>query len=328
MSEADRHALDDDAADTGRGARHSATVVKTAFALAVLGFGVAFVASRWTKVRAALGDTSPGWVIVAVVAAACGQWAAAMGFRATLAATSRALPVRDVARVYFVSQLGKYVPGSVWPIVAVTQMCRRYGISRSAAAVGSMLALVFSLVIGAIVGALLLLVGVAKDVTGLWWLVLVIPVSLVVLHPHVVAFVVDRAFRLAKRTPVDVRLVGRVRAEALAWPAVSWLLLGVQCWALVVALGGPVLGSLAGSIGGFALAYVAGTLFVPAPAGAGIREAVLGLSLAGVIAHSAGFTHEHLLVVVLLSRFLLAVLDFAQAGVTAVLNRHASAPVQ
>jgi hypothetical protein len=89
-----------------------------------------------------------------------------------------------------------------------------------------------------------------------------------------------------------------------------------------------VLGSLAGSIGGFALAYVAGTLFVPAPAGAGVREAVLGVSLAGVIAHSAAFTHEHVLVVVLLSRFLLAVLDFAQAGVAALANRRSAQTVQ
>lgn len=303
-------------------------LVKLAFGVAVLAFGIAFVVSRWAKVRTALGDTSPGWVALAVLAGAAGQWAAAMGFRAALTATSRALPVRDVARMYFVSQLGKYLPGSVWPLVAVTQMCRRYGISRPAAAVGGMLALVFSLVVGAIVGALLLLVGVAKDVAGLWWLVLVIPVSAAALHPRVIAGVVDRACRLARRPPVEVRLVGRVRLQAVGWPAVSWLLLGLQCWALVVALGGPPLGSLAGSIGGFALAYVAGTLFVPAPAGAGIREAVLGVALTGVIAHSAGFTHEHVLVVVLLSRFLLAVLDFAQAGVAAAVNRRTAPAVQ
>lgn len=299
----------------------TAVVVKIAFAVAVAAFGIAFVASRWTKVRAALVDTSPGWLALGVLAAALGQWAAALGFRAALHATSRELPVPDVARVYFVSQLGKYVPGSVWPIVAVTQMARRYGISRPAAAVGSMLALTFSLVLGAILGTLFLLVGVTKDVVGLWWLVLVLPVGAAALHPRVIEWVVDRAFRLARREPVEVRLQGRVLVAALAWPAVSWLLLGIQCWAVVVALGGPVLGSLAGSIGGFALAYVAGTLFVPAPAGAGVREAVLGVALAGVISSSAGFTHEHVLVVVLLSRFILAVLDFAQAGLASVLNR-------
>jgi hypothetical protein len=328
VSAAESQSPGDDGVIIERRGGRLTTLAKAAFGVAVLGFGIAFVASRWTKVWTALGDTAPGWVVLAVVAAAAGQWAAVLGFRATLTATSRELPVPDVARMYFVSQLGKYLPGSVWPIVAVTQMCRRYGIGRPAAAVGSLLALVFSLMVGAIVGTLLLLVGVAKDVSGLWWLVLVLPVSVATLHPRVIGFVVDRAFRVARRRPVQVQLSGRVLAAALAWPAVSWLLLGAQCWALVVALGGPVLGSLAGSIGGFALAYVAGTLFVPAPAGAGVREAVLGVALAGVIAHSAAFTHEHVLVVVLLSRFLLAVLDFAQAGVAALANRRSAQTVQ
>lgn len=308
--------------------RPLAVAVKVGFAVAVVVFGVVFVASRWAQVRSALRDTAPGWVVVAVIAAAAGQWAAALGFRAALTATSRELPVRDVARVYFVSQLGKYLPGSVWPIVAVTQMCRRYGISRSAAAVGSLLSLVLSLVVGAIVGAVLLLVGVAKDVSGLWWLLLVLPVGAAIVQPRLIAAVVDRAFRLARREPVEVRMDGRVRLQAIGWPAVSWLLLGLQCWALVVALGGPVLGSLAGAIGGFALAYVAGTLFIPAPAGAGVREAVLGVALAGVIAHSSGFSHDHVLVVVLLSRFLLAVLDFGQAGLAAAVSRRSPTAVQ
>jgi uncharacterized membrane protein YbhN (UPF0104 family) len=324
------NAADAGVADAGTDRRNSRTavLVKIAFGVAVAAFGIAFVVSRWTKVRSALSDTSPGWVVVAVVAAAAGQWAAALGFRAAFAATSRELPVRDVARMYFVSQLGKYLPGSVWPIVTVTQMSRRYGIGRPAAAVGSMLSLMFSLVLGAIIGAVMLLVGVAKDVSGLWWLLLVLPVCVAALQPSWIAAVVNRAFRLARREPVDVRLRGRLLIEALGWPALSWLLLGLQCWALVVALGGPVLGSLAGSIGGFALAYVAGTLFVPAPAGAGVREAVLGVALAGVVAHSATFTHEHVLVVVLLSRFLLAVLDFVQAGVATVLNRRAATGLQ
>jgi hypothetical protein len=69
------------------------------------------------------------------------------------------------------------------------------------------------------------------------------------------------------------------------------------------------------------LAYTAGTLFVPTPAGAGVREAVLGVALAAVITQSAAFTHNSIVVVVLLSRLIFAVLDFAQAGVAMLLSR-------
>lgn len=302
---------------------HASRLVKVLFGLAVLGFGIAFVASRWGRVSSALAATKPGWLVLGVVVAVAGQWAAALGFRALLSATSRPLPVPDVARVYFVSQLGKYIPGSVWPIVALTEMTRRYGVTRSAAALAGLLSLMFSLVVGAAVGAAFLLAGAVHGAASLWWLAVAVPVAVVLLHPRVINAATAWALRLLRRDPVPVRLGEGTLLRAVGWPLASWVLLGLHCWALVVALGGPAVDAVAAAIGGFALAYVAGTLFVPAPAGAGVREAVLGLALAGVVAQSATFGHDQVLVVVLLSRVLLALLDFAQAGVALAVNRRA-----
>jgi hypothetical protein len=313
----------DDAEVTARSPRRTAIDrgIKIVFGVAVLTFGVVFVVSRWSKLSGALAQAAPGWIVAAFLFAIVGQWAAALGFRATLAASSRWLPVVDVAQVFFVSQLGKYIPGSVWPIVAVTQMCRKYGISRRAAAIGGLLALLFSVVIGGLLGIVLVLVGASGGAAGLWWLALLVPLAFAALHPRVVVPTVDFSLRLTRRPPVELDLTGATLRGALGWPVVSWFFLGLQCWALVVALGGPPLRSLAASIGGFALAYAAGTLFVPAPAGAGVREAVLGLALANVIGASSSFDNEKVIVAVLLSRVLLAILDFAQAGVAVVVAR-------
>jgi hypothetical protein len=295
--------------------------VKIAFGVAVIGFGVVFVATRWSKLSGALAQAAPGWIVAAFLFAMAGQWAGALGFRAALAASSRWLPIVDVAQVFFVSQLGKYIPGSVWPIVAVTEMCRKYGIGRRAAAVGGLLAMLFSTVIGGLLGIVLVLVGASGGAAGLWWLVLLVPVALCAVHPRVVVPTVNFALRTVRRAPVDVDLSGAALRGSLGWPVVSWLLLGLQCWALVVALGGQPLPSLAASVGGFALAYAAGTLFVPAPAGAGVREAVLGIALVNVIGGSTSFDQDKVIVVVLLSRVMLAILDFAQAGAVVVLAR-------
>lgn len=306
-----------------RSSRRSAIdrTVKIVFGVAVLAFGIVFVATRWDKLSGALAQAAPGWVVAAFLFAVLGQWAAVLGFRAALAASSRWLPVIDVAHVFFVSQLGKYIPGSVWPIVVVTQMCRRYGIARRAAAVGGLLALLFSVVTGGLLGIVLVLVGASGGAAGLWWLVLLVPVAFAAVHPRVVVPAIDLSLRLARRDPVELNLTGATLRGALGWPVVSWFFMGLQCWALVVALGGPVLTSLAASIGGFALAYAAGTLFVPAPAGAGVREAVLGVALINVIGASSSFDNEKVIVVVLLSRILLAILDFAQAGVVVLVAR-------
>lgn len=312
-----------DAESTAGSPRRAAIdrAVKITFGVAALAFGVIFVVTRWDAIRDAVAGAAPGWVVAAFLFAILGQWAAVLGFRAALAASSRWLPVIDVAHVFFVSQLGKYIPGSVWPIVVVTQMCRKYGIARRAAAIGGLLALLFSVVTGGLLGIVLVLVGASGGAAGLWWLVLLVPVAFAAVHPRVVVPAIDLSLRLARRAPVELNLTGATLRGALGWPVVSWFFMGLQCWALVVALGGPMLTSLAASIGGFALAYAAGTLFVPAPAGAGVREAVLGVALINVIGASSSFDNEKVIVVVLLSRVLLAILDFAQAGVVVLVAR-------
>ncbi len=323
MSRADVEDAGDEADRTPASARRGGwmQLAKIVFGVAVMVFAVIFVASRWTQLRAALDQASWGWVVLAVGFGALGQFGGALAFRSVLAGVAKPLPVRDTNRVFFVSQLGKYIPGSVWPILALTEMGRRYGIARRAAATGGILALIFSLALGGLVGIVLVLVSVSSGTAGLWWLVLLIPLGVALVHPAVVEPAVNRVLRLVRREPISLQLRGRTLYSAVGWQVAGWILLGLQCWALVVALGGPVGSSVVPSIGGFALAYVAGTLFIPAPAGAGVREAVLTVALGGIISGANHFTHDKVVVVVLLSRIVLAFLDFALAGLAALMLR-------
>jgi glycosyltransferase 2 family protein len=288
--------------------------VKVVFGLAVLAFGSWFIASRWHRVQAALSTARPGWVALAAVFGVLGLLCTMATFRCVLAAVSRKLPVRDVGRVHFTSQLGKYVPGSIWPLVALTEMSGRYQISRRAAASAGVLTLVFSITTGGVVGVTLVVIAAARTSSGLWWLLLLLPVAFVIGHPSVVMAVLNRLLRLAHREPLEMSLRGAQLRNVLLWQLGVWLFLGLQCWALVVALGGNAVTSVVPAIGGFALAYTAGTLFVPAPAGAGVRAAVLALALVNITRDSSAFDHSSIIVVVLLSRVLIAVLDFALAG--------------
>jgi hypothetical protein len=225
------------------------------------------------------------------------------------------------ARVYFVSQLGKYLPGSIWPIVVVTQMSRRYGISRKASAIAGVLGMYFAMTTATVLGVILVPLGAIGHASRLVWLIVLGPVLIAMLHPRVVSWAVAAALRLTRRQPLPVQFTPAQWRGAVGWPALCWALFGLHCWVLVIALGGPATASLAVAVGGFCLAYTAGTLFVPTPAGAGVREAVLGVALAAVITESAAFTNDSIVVVVLLSRVIFAVLDFAQAGAAMLLSR-------
>ena len=69
---------------------------------------------------------------------------------------------------------------------------------------------------------------------------------------------------------------------------------------------------MAAAIGGMALAWAVGLIFIPAPAGAGVREAVLVATFAPQIGGPEA------LVVALASRVLLLLADVALAGLGAL----------
>ena len=56
------------------------------------------------------------------------------------------------ARLFFVAQLGKYLPGSVWPVVAQMRMGRELGIPRQRTALAFLLTLGLSVLVGMLVG--------------------------------------------------------------------------------------------------------------------------------------------------------------------------------
>jgi uncharacterized membrane protein YbhN (UPF0104 family) len=133
------------------------------------------------------------------------------------------------------------------------------------------------------------------------------------LHPRLIPGLVDRAFRLLRREPLDARLPVRSSLRASGWTLVSWLALGVHVYLLARPFGASNFSALLAAVGGMALAVCAGILFIPAPAGAGIRDAVLVATL------TPGIGATNALAVALVSRAMLIVVDLALAGAALLL---------
>jgi hypothetical protein len=232
-----------------------------------------------------------------------------------LAGLGSPLPVRAAARVVFVGQLGKYLPGSVWPVLAQMELGTAHRVPRRRSATASVLTMLVSL-LGGLLTALVTLPFVA-GATPYRWAFLAAPLLLAALHPRVLNPVLDRLLRLAKRPALEQPLTGLSIATALGWSLASWVLYGVQIWLCAARLGVADGRVMLLAIGGFAFAWSVGFIVVFAPAGAGVRDVLL-VAVLGPVLGVGGAT-----AIAVVSRILMTVGDLATAAIAAWSGRHA-----
>jgi glycosyltransferase 2 family protein len=295
--------------------------VRWGFVVATVGIGAYAIARDWSGphgVRADLSELGAGSVIGAMICVLVALVALMQIYRVLLAALGSPLPARVAAQILFVGQLGKYLPGSVWPVLAQMELGTAHKVPRHRSASASVLTMLLSLVTGILVG--LVALPFSKHAAHYRWVFLAAPVILVFLYPKVLNRILDRLLRLAKRPPLEEPLSGRAVATALVWGVLSWIFYGLQVWLLASRLGLSGWSGAMLAIGGFAFAWCAGFLFILAPAGAGIREIVL-IALLGPAITPAGAT-----AVALVSRVLMTVGDLLSAGLAAWFARR-SRPV-
>lgn len=282
------------------------SAIRLALLLALLAFVTLALVNRWHEVRPVLARLSPWAVAGAMAAVLANVLCSMLAWRAALAGLGARLPLRAGMRVYFLGQLGKYVPGSVWPLVAQTELGRQYGVPRRSSGAALLIAMLTVLATGlAVAAAGLPLLGSAAY-AGYRWALLVLPFALVVLCPPLLNRLIALALRLTRREPIPVRLrLGGV-ARVTGWSLVSWALLGLHVWVLALSVGA------ARGVSGwfevtaaFAGAWCVGFLLIIAPAGAGAREAALLVLLHPVMPAAAA------VVVALTSRLVATAADLA-----------------
>jgi glycosyltransferase 2 family protein len=290
-------------------------VLRIVFLLAVLASFVAAIVGKRHQIGAGLRQLSPGWLAVAAVLVLAGTVAMGMSWRALLADLGSPLPARPAARVFFLGQLGKYLPGSVWPVVAQAELGRDHGVPARRSATAAMLTLAISLVASLVVAAATLPLATPAALRRYGWAFAAVPVLIVALHPRVLNPLVATAFRILRRPAPTERLTLAGIGRAAAWALLAWVLYGLQVAVLIGDLGATGPRAVLAATGAFALAWSVGFLVVVVPAGAGIREGVLTVALSPVLVAAPA------LLVALISRLLLSGGDLLLAGAAVLAAR-------
>ncbi|GIH22056.1 membrane protein [Acrocarpospora phusangensis] len=258
-------------------------LVRAGFLLVALGFGVWAVAGQWDQVTAGLARLSWGVLAASFVAVVAALFAGMLMWRALLADLGSPLRVADAAKILFVGQLGKYIPGSIWPMIAQMEMGRDHGVPRERSAAAFFLTYPIYLASGLFVAAVTLPAFAGESVAGYAWLLLLIPLVVAGLHPSVVNGALNLGLRLLRRPPLERPLSRRGVLTSAGWAFAGWAAYGVHLALIVYGLGGTGPRAVILSFGAFALAWCLGFLFVIAPAGAGVREVAMIAALAPVL---------------------------------------------
>ncbi|WP_420367028.1 lysylphosphatidylglycerol synthase transmembrane domain-containing protein [Curtobacterium sp. L1-20] len=288
--------------------KQAMTALKVAFVAAVLVAGFVFLRGNWGKLSVVLSSANLWWLAPAVVAVCLGLSSSMMSWLALWPAFGSHPGVKRGAHVYFVSQLGKYLPGSVWTIAAQAQMAKESGTSASASVSISLLALLNSVATGLAVGVALLPISSPRLLAEYWWLIPLGVALLALLAPSVVKTGLGFAGRLLRRDVSKPRYTWAIVFRTVLPQLTNWSFSGLQLWLILIALGQDPVKTLVPAIAGFALACALGILLIPFPAGVGVREVVISIMLAGTV------EPEVAVLAAVTSRALFAIGDFGLAG--------------
>ena len=293
---------------------------KLLFVLAMVALGIYAVTSQWSDFSRGIHRLG---VVAAIEALACVLLGLVLNlevWRSLLSAAGSKLPARAAARIFFIGQLGKYVPGSVWPVLAQMELGRTYKVPRQRSATTAMLAMMIGLTSGLLATLIGLPFMAGHSAHEYWWAFLFIPPLLICLHPRVLNPVIARGLKLMRRPAPETPLTGRVIGTAIGINLGAWICNGLQIWVLTARLGQHGPHALLAAVGAYSLAWCVGFLFVLAPAGAGIRELILIAELTPLVGGGAATA------IALVSRGVTILADLGGAGLAALLGRGTAAP--
>jgi uncharacterized membrane protein YbhN (UPF0104 family) len=245
------------------------------------------LADQWASVKVAIEHADYRLLVVAFLAAALGMSELGVLWWQCLRVFGERSSLHDSMAWYFAGELGKYLPGGVWPVLGRGELAlRRGGISRSTGYATTLISYAVMVAAAAVTcGLAVPALAIDNYVPGWEWLVVgLIPLAVVGAHPVVFGRLLQAARRATK---------GRVNLETPSWSKMLGLIaIAVPTWVLVGVSSVFVARSLHFDQNPFRIAFAAvaawiiGFLAVPVPAGLGLRELIF-VALCGLPAGPA-----------------------------------------
>lgn len=251
------------------------TVAQWLFAAAVVAYAARALRGQWREAADRLTEIALSWPLLALATLIVLMTYLLLidTWRRVVLDAGETLSARDAARIWFVSNLGKYVPGKIWSIAAMTVMARQSGVSPLMAAGSSVLVTLVSTLAG--IGVVLVAGAQAVDR----------PVLAALLGISIAAALMA----IPTTLPLGGKLLRKVTGREITLPSISastiwmttirsvaaWIAYGLAFQIFVHAILGSSGGATSSYIAVYAASYIIGFLALFAPGGAVVRESAM-----------------------------------------------------
>lgn len=289
------------------------TVLKIAVALIIIIFLGHSVLSNWEMVRGYDWSFNP-----VLMALSCLLFTAAFGFlpwvwRTLLHYMGYELGYGEARDIFYIGNLGRYIPGKVWSIAGMAYMAEKAGIPATIAGTSAVFAQVYSLLssLGFFILFFIFRGTYSINANVFWFLPFFLAAAVIFIFPSNLERALNIVLRKIGKEPVSLGITTVSALKIVALYFVSGLLFGCAFWIFVSSFVGfgevnPVFTASA-----YIIAYWAGFLAFFVPGGIGVREGILGLLFMNII--PAGV----LIIIAALSRLLVTIIELLYVVIAA-----------
>ncbi|MGH3519289.1 MAG: lysylphosphatidylglycerol synthase domain-containing protein [Haloechinothrix sp.] len=297
---------------------HATGALRWLAIVVVLGFACYHLSANWSEFWDTLAGVAVSSSLLSQLMVLIAIVASTYGWQLIVNDLGRPVGYYRGAQIYLVGQLGKYVPGSVWGYLLQMELGKQAGLARARVFTGSVVHFGVAVVGATMIGSIAL--PVILDTTPrVLWILGLLPIGLIVLHPAVLTWCTSLVLRVLRRPALDHQLEAGTILRILGTIGVAFVFQGLHLWLLANSIGAAGLSGLALCIGAMALGMVAGTAAFFLPAGVGAREGVLVAVLM-----TSGFGATQALAFAAASRVMFILADLILAGGSALAARAAT----
>jgi glycosyltransferase 2 family protein len=244
--------------------------------VAAAGFLVRAIATNWSALQAHDWQVRP--VLLALsLALHIGvlAWGVVVWMMVQRRFAPDAAPLGELMRIWFLSNLARYIPGKIFQFVAVAHLGRGAAAGASVLLASLLVHTGFSLLAAAVVGGWTLGPAAVPAVPAGLWIVGATALAAIAVHP----LILDRGLALVSRvTRRDLLRWHGGWADSLVllgFSVAAWMLYGFAYFLFLASLTPLNLSALPALAGVNALSFVAGYLAIVTPGGLGVREAAM-----------------------------------------------------